>query len=111
VGLARFWAGLLGGTPVQWYPGASPWNRLHTASGFPSRRPRPTARTCPARCTTQPCSSPNRAAAHTNLNDPVSVALLLGSLRELGAVEQVTVLVTRLPAAGMFQLSLNQGCR
>ncbi len=35
--LARFWAGLLGGTPVQWYPGWVTLEPPHTASGCPSR--------------------------------------------------------------------------
>jgi hypothetical protein len=47
----------------------------------------------------------DRAAA---LDDPDYVARLLASLREAGAHEQAATLVGRLPAAGMFELFLEQ---
>jgi hypothetical protein len=49
-----------------------------------------------------------RAAAHVPLDDPRAAARLLDSLREAGAQEQVSVLVERLPGAGMFKLFSGQ---
>ena len=49
-----------------------------------------------------------RSAAHVPLDHPGGVASLLDSLREAGAHEQAAALVSRLPAAGMFELFLEQ---
>jgi hypothetical protein len=49
-----------------------------------------------------------RAAAHASLDGPGGVANLLGMLREAGAGEQTAALTARLPAAGMFELFLQQ---
>ena len=47
-------------------------------------------------------------AAHATLDSPGAVAELLASLRAAGAHEQATTLASRLPAAGMFRLFLEQ---
>ena len=47
-------------------------------------------------------------AAHVSLDDPGAVAACWDSLREAGADEQATALAGRLPAAGMFELFLEQ---
>ena len=58
--------------------------------------------------TSRPPRWPARAAAHAPLDDPDGVASLLDSLREAGAHEQAAALADRLPAAGMFELFLEQ---
>ena len=47
-------------------------------------------------------------AAHASLDNSDDVARLLDSLRKVGAPEQVTALVDRLPGAGMFELFRQQ---
>ena len=47
-------------------------------------------------------------AAHTRLGDPHTVARLLTELRQAGARDQITAVINRLPAAGMFELFLEQ---
>jgi hypothetical protein len=47
-------------------------------------------------------------AAHASLDNSDDVVELLGSLREVGAPEQVTALVNQLPGAGMFELFRQQ---
>jgi hypothetical protein len=47
-------------------------------------------------------------AAHASLDRSDDVAKLLGSLRKVGAPEQVTALVNQLPGAGMFELFRQQ---
>ena len=47
-------------------------------------------------------------AAHVTLDHPYAVARLPDSLREAGAHEQAAALAARLPAAGMFELFLEQ---
>jgi hypothetical protein len=49
-----------------------------------------------------------RAAAHAPLDNPGALAWLLDSLREADAEQQAAALAARLPAAGMFELSLEQ---
>ena len=49
-----------------------------------------------------------RAAAHVHLDNPAAAAVLLDSLRRAGAHEQAAALADRLPAAGMFELFLEQ---
>ena len=49
-----------------------------------------------------------RAAARAALDNPDGVASLLNSLREAGAHGQAAALADRLPAAGMFELFLEQ---
>jgi hypothetical protein len=48
-------------------------------------------------------------AAHADLGDPLAARMLLFSLRVAEAQEQATVLVERLPAAGLFQDFLEHG--
>ncbi|MER6946512.1 hypothetical protein ABT294_21010 [Nonomuraea sp. NPDC000554] len=50
-----------------------------------------------------------RAAAEVALDDPYAVARLLGTLRDVEAHEQVAVLAERLPAAGFFDLFIENG--
>lgn len=49
-----------------------------------------------------------RAAARASLDDPAGVVRLLDTLRKAGAGEQATALAARLPAAGMFELFIEQ---
>jgi hypothetical protein len=50
----------------------------------------------------------SRAAAHSPLDDPRRAADLLNSLRKVGAHVQAATVVGRLPAAGLFELFLEQ---
>jgi hypothetical protein len=50
-----------------------------------------------------------RAAAQAPLDDPVAVAELLGTMRSVDAAEgQVSILIDRLPAEGLFDLFCKQ---
>ena len=49
-----------------------------------------------------------RAVAHVSLNDPEAVTDLLYALRRVGAQAQAAALIERLPAAGRFELFLEQ---
>jgi hypothetical protein len=73
VGLARFWAGLLGGTPLQWYPGRVTLEPPPHGQRLSFQATEADRQDVPGAVHRSPAPRP-RAAAHTNLNDPVAIS-------------------------------------